>query len=90
MPPRGELLGHELGVADRDAEGQGALLALSRQWRRAWRARPRVASLLDKLVRVEAAIAPGDLLVVDRLVIDAVVVEGASSPASIPSNRLRV
>ena len=51
--------------------------ALSRQWLRAWRARPRVASLLDRAVGVEAAVAPGDLLVVHGLVVDAVIDEGA-------------
>jgi len=83
-----ELLGHVLGVPDRHAEGQRALLgALAPLLQRVPRA-GEGGQLVRELFRVEAAVAPGDLAVVDRLVPDAVVVEGREQPGLDPGEKV--
>ena len=71
-----KLPGHEFGVADGDAEGEGALLGALAPLLERMAGAGEGGELVGQPFRVETAVAPRDFAVVHRLVPDAVVVEG--------------
>jgi hypothetical protein len=83
-----ELVGHVLGVADRHAEGQRALLGAAAPLFQRVPGAGEGGQFVRELFRVEAAVAPGDLAVVDRLVPDAVVVERREQPGLDPGEQV--
>jgi hypothetical protein len=83
-----ELVGHVLGVADRHAEGEGALLGAAAPLLQRVPRAGEGGQFVRELFRVEAAVAPGDLAVVDRLVPDAVVVERSEQSGLDPGEQV--
>jgi hypothetical protein len=73
----GKAIGHEIGMGDGDAEGQGALLRLNPPVSQGMSGAAEGGELVRKGGWIEAPVAPGDLPVVHRLVIDPEIVERA-------------